>query len=953
MTDRKRLVSALTLLLTLIWSSPLYLELYAQAPARVAVPEEARTISLDQPAPVGPRLRHGQFANGFRYFITENREPQNRAELRLAVNVGSVMEDDDQRGLAHFLEHMAFNGTSNFEKQELLGFMESIGMRIGPGVNAYTSFDETVYSLQVPTNNPEHLSTAIQILEDWAHLLTLDPMEIDMERGVVIEEWRLGQGAGARLRDKQFPILFRGSRYAERLPIGTVENLQNFDHASLRRFYRDWYRPDLMAVVAVGDFDGQQVEALIRKHFEGLASPQNAQPRPAYEVPQHDGTLFAIATDPEVTSTTVSVYQKLDEDKDWTIGGYRHRIVEALYNNMLNDRFADIARKPDPPFRGASSSKGRLIRPNEVYVLSASVLEGGVTRGLDAVFTEAERVRRFGFTQSELDRQKTAVLRAIERAYANRASRTSGNFAAEYVRAYLEGESTPGIEYEFELYKRFVPEITLEEVNRIGREWIRDDGRVVVISAPDKEAAAIPSETELTATLAAVAGKEITPYTDTVTDQPLISELPSPGRVVSNRTIGDITEWTLSNGIRVVLKPTRFQEDQIAFRGFRPGGTSVVSDDEYVPAATAASLIASGGLGSFNPTDFEKVLTGKIANVTPFISTYEEGVAGGASPADLETMFQLVYLRFTAPRADETIFELWQEETREALANRSANPGAVFSDAYTRIMSQNHPREQPPTLEMLEKADLAESLAFYRNRFADANGFTFVFVGNLDANVMRPLVERYLASLPSADRMHAWRDTGARPPERTIEETVRKGIEPQSQTVITFTGSFPYESQSERTGIQALSMTASTRLRNVMREALGGTYSVNVNAGIDWRPLGAYRLTVSFGSDPQRSAELTRTIFEEIEKLKTEGPTEEEVANTRQALLRSFETNLRQNNFWLNQLVADYARGVEPAASVQTYPASVEAVTPETIRESARKYFNTERYVRVSLLPER
>ena len=558
--------------------------------------EHARTGALRDPMPVGPGVTVGQLENGLQYYIRENSEPANRAEFSLVVKVGSVVEDEDQLGLAHFLEHMAFNGTENFEKQELIDFMESIGMRMGADLNAGTSFDETRYMLQIPTDSPEVMANTFQILEDWAHGLTLDPEEIDKERGVIIEEWRLRRGAAARIQDEQFPVLLRDSRYAERSPIGTVESLETFEHEALRRFYRDWYRPDLMAVIAVGDFDRAEVEALLIEHFEGISAPENPRERIEYSVPDHDETLFTIATDEELTSTSVAVYHMLALDEQETIGGYRQQLVEGLYNGMLNLRLGEIARNPNPPFLGAGSSKGSLVRSKGAYLLSANVPEDGIERGLEVVFTEAERVARFGFTASELERQKIDVLRGIERAYTDRANRGSASYAAEYSRAFLDDEPIPGIEYEFELYKRFIPEITLTEVNQIGSEWIRPQNRVVVVTGPEKEDLDMPSEEALLAVLTGVADMEITAYEETVIDQPLLAEIPEGSTVVGTREFAeDIVEWELGNGVRVALKPTDFREDQVLFQGCSPGGTALASDEEWIPASAATVLLQGGG----------------------------------------------------------------------------------------------------------------------------------------------------------------------------------------------------------------------------------------------------------------------------------------------------------------------------------------------------------------------
>ena len=926
--------------------------------------EHARTGALRDPMPVGPGVIVGQLENGLQYYIRENSEPANRAEFSLVVKVGSVVEDEDQLGLAHFLEHMAFNGTENFEKQELIDFMESIGMRMGADLNAGTSFDETRYMLQIPTDSPEVMANTFQILEDWAHGLPLDPEEIDKERGVIIEEWRLRRGAAARIQDEQFPVLLRDSRYAERSPIGTVESLETFEHEALRRFYRDWYRPDLMAVIAVGDFDRAEVEALLIEHFEGISAPENPRERIEYSVPDHDETLFTIATDEELTSTSVAVYHMLALDEQETIGGYRQQLVEGLYNGMLNLRLGEIARNPNPPFLGAGSSKGSLVRSKGAYLLSANVPEDGIERGLEVVFTEAERVARFGFTASELERQKIDVLRGIERAYTDRANRGSASYAAEYSRAFLDDEPIPGIEYEFELYKRFIPEITLTEVNQIGSEWIRPQNRVVVVTGPEKEDLDMPSEEALLAVLTGVADMEITAYEETVIDQPLLAEIPEGSTVVGTREFAeDIVEWELGNGVRVALKPTDFREDQVLFQGFSPGGTSLASDEEWIPASSAPVLLQGGGLGPFNTTDLRRVLTGKVASARPFISSFEEGVTGSGSPQDLETMFQLIYMTFTAPRADPEYFEVFNTRNRTSLQNRDASPAVAINDAINRIMTQDALRSRPVTVETLDHTDLGGSLAFYQDRFEDASDFTFIFVGNIDLDVMRPLVERYLGGLPSTNRVETWRDLGERPPRGVIEEIVRKGLEPQSQTRLFFTGSIDYGDRSQRLGIAVMTSVLETRLREVLREELGGTYSVSVGSSFSWRPAGQYRLSISFGSDPERADELLAAVYEEIDRLKSSPPDEAEVNDVLEAQRRAWETNQESNSWWLSVLdgryryLLDQSDGRYPSGDVlletlPTYGADLDALTPPRIQELARRYFDQDNRVRVTLLPE-
>ncbi len=922
------------------------------AQVRVADPQEARSVALDAELPVDPDVRVGTFANGLRYYIRANDLPENRAELRLVVNAGAVLEDDDQRGMAHLLEHMAFNGTANFEKQELIEFMESIGMRLGPDVNAYTSFDETVYMLQVPTDNPEFISTAFQIMEDWSHAVTLDDAEIDAERGVVVEEWRLGQGAANRVNDKQFPIIFKDSRYAERLPIGTKESIETATPEAIRRFYEDWYRPDLMAVIAVGDFDPDVIEGLVRQHFEGLEPAADPRPRTMFDVPDQPGTDFAIATDPELPNTSVAVFYKTELGSDGTVGDYRRGLVEALYNSMLNARFAELTQQADPPIAFGASAKGAMVRTKGMYQLFAGVRGDGIERGLDTLLTEAARVEQFGFTQSELDRTKANMLRGIQSVFDERANRRSSVFVNEYTRAYLQDEPIPGLDYEFELYQRFIPEITLAEVNDVGRDWIRDGNRVVLVSAPENEDTVVPSEEALLAVLDTAADKDLTAYEDTVSEDPLLAEMPEAGSILSEQEVGvlDVVEWRLSNGALVVLKPTDLRDDQVLFRASSPGGTSLVSDEDYLVASTATAAMNISGLGDFNVIDLRKKMAGKDASVSASIGAYSEGLAGQASPKDLETLFQLAYLRFTAPRADPVAFEAFLAQGRTALANQEATPGFQFSKRLTEIRWQNHPRRQTTTVETLDQWDLDRSFAFYQDRFADASDFVFMFVGTFDLETMRPLVERYLASLPSLGREETWRDVGIRHVEGVVEDTVYAGVEPQSQTRMYFTGPFEYERQ-RRTTIRAMGLLLQTRLRDVLREELGGTYGVGVSATYGWQPIETYTVSISFGSDPERADELAGVVLAEIEKLKDAAPGVSEVTDVQENFTRTFETDSETNTYWMNQIGARYQRG-DALDGLLTYQETIDALTPELIQEAAQIYFNGDNFVRLTLMPE-
>ena len=894
----------------------------------------------------------GRLENGLHYYILENEEPENRAELRLVVNAGSILENEDQTGLAHFLEHMAFNGTAHFEKQELVEYMESIGMRMGTGLNASTSFDETVYILRVPTDSADVLETAILILEDWGHGLSFDPEEIDRERGVIVEEWRLGQGAGARMRDVQFPILFHGSRYAERLPIGKMEVVESFDPETLKSFYRDWYRPDLMAVIAVGDFDGDQVESLITEHFSRLNPPENPRPRTVHDVPDHEETLFAIATDEEATGTTVNIYFKQELQKQGTVGAYRQEIVEGFFTSMLNQRLSEIRQSADPPFLSAGSSQGPLNRAKGAYILGASVKDGGILLGLETILREGERVAQHGFTEAELDRAKTTALRSMERSYEGRDTRSSSSFVGGFINHFLYGYQIADIGFRYQLYQRFVPEIQLEEVNRLAREWITDRNRVVMVSAPEKEGLAVPTEEELSGVFGAVTAEELEPYTETLGDEPLLPILPEPGAIVSELVVDTVgvTEWTLSNGIRVILKPTDFTDDQILFRAYSPGGYSLVDDEDFLPVSSAGSIVNGSGLGSFNPIDLGKKLTGKVASASASISGLEEGLSGSASPQDLETMFQLIYLRFTAPRVDSTLLLSNQTRALAALENLRASPAAVFADTLQMTLTQNHPRAPLLTEEVIMATDLEACLDLYEDRFADASDFTFIFAGDFVPETLSPLVEQYIAPLPSLGRVETWRDVDPVPPKGVIEKSVFKGLEPQSRSVFVFTGEFD-DTRANRNDFSVMTGVLQTKLRERVREELGGTYSISVSGSNGWRPTGTYTITIQFGSDPERVQELKEVVFAEIEKLKAVGPEEVDLENVKESLRRTRETNLESNSYWIIQLVHLYQRGHD-LTEFWGYEESIEEISVQSVRAAAERYFDVGNYVQVTLYPE-
>ncbi len=903
--------------------------------------------------PADPQIMLGTLPNGLRYYIRKNAKPEQRAELRLVVNTGSLLEADDQKGLAHFVEHMAFNGTKNFPKQALVNFLESIGMRFGADVNASTNFDETTFMLQVPTDKPEIVDKSMLILEDWAHNVSFEPAEIDKERGVVLEEWRLGRGAHARLQDKQFPILLKGSRYADRLPIGDPNILRTFKHERLTSFYKDWYRPDLMAVVAVGDFDPAAIEKLVTVHFTGLSSPKSPKARTVFPVSSQPGTAFAMATDKEMPSTTVEVYAKYPAEDQTTIGGYRRQIVNNLFGGLLSARLGELAQKPDAPFLAAGTGRGSFVRTEEATSLSALVKEDAITRGVEALFAETARVAQFGFTATELDRQKQNILRGLERAVAEKDKQASAGLADEFVRNFTTNEPIPGIVYEQQLYQRFLPEITLAELNALAKTWIPDTNRVVVVSAPDKPGLTLPTDAQLTSAMTGAAAKPLTAFVDAVGSAPFFDATPTPGSITKTTTkeaVG-VTEWTLSNGARVVLKPTDFKQDEILFRAQSPGGTSLVSDADFVAASTASQLIAAGGLGKLSSIELRKALAGKIATASPIIDELSEGLSGSASPKDIETLFQIIYLRFTAPRPDPVLFNTMITQSKAMLANQAADPDYAFFTTLQSVLTQDHPRSKPMTVETLDQMSLEKSLAFYKDRFSDASDFTFFFVGSFDPAVMKPLVEKYLASLPATHRTETWKDVGRHSPTTVVERTVKKGLEPKSQAAIVFTGPAEYN-QAQRVAIKALGYVLENRLRETLREDLGGTYSVNASGAVSRDPRQEYSFDIEFGCDPKRTDALVKTVFGEIEKLKTNGPTVKELGDVRTTFVREFEQNTKVNGFWIGQIAGKYQLGEEPA-TLLAVPDYYKKIDAALVQNAAKTYLDMTRRVTVTLMPEK
>lgn len=909
-------------------------------------------LNLESPLPVDASIVQGELDNGLKYFIKENGKPENRAELRLVINTGSILESEDQLGLAHLLEHMCFNGTEDFPKMDLINYLESIGMRFGPDLNAYTSFDETVYMLQVPTDSVEQLNTAFQILENWAHKVSLDGEDIDMERGVVVEEWRLGQGAGQRMFDKQLPIIFQGSHYAERLPIGSMDVIENASHETIRRFYRDWYRPDLMAVIAVGDFDAKDIETKIQDLFSALPAEEDKPERVTYDVPGHTETLYALASDAEATRSSVSILYKHPSRIDRTIGDYRASLVERLYHEMLNARFNEISQTSDAPFLYAYSAKMAWARTSEMVTMGAGVAEGGIDKGLEAVLIEAERVRKHGFTASELDRAKKDILRSMDKYYQERDKMESRGLASELIRHFLEEEGVPGIEYEYLIYKETIPGIQVGEVNALAQKFITDENRVVMASSPEKEGLVNPTEADIAAVLSSISSLEIEPYVDNVITEPLLSDIPEAGTVVSVKHYDDmdVDELILSNGVRVVLKSTDFKNDEILFQAFSPGGFSLVADEDLLSAKLAATIMDYSGLGKFSLVDIQKMLAGKSVGSTPYINALHEGLKGSVSPEDMELLFQMIYLQFTSSRLDEEAVGSLMKQLHAQLENKSLSPESAYNDTLSVTVNSYHPRRKPFTVDMLGQIDPETAQTVYDDRFADAGDFTFLFVGSFTKEQIMPFITQYLAALPATDRDESWKDEAIVTPAGKISKIVKRGVEPKSKTMIKFTGEFDYSRQN-RYDMYSMMKILNIRLREVLREDMGGVYGVGVWSSMSKYPSPEYSLNVTFGCSPDRVEELTDAVLAEINTIRTELPEQTNVEKVKESQRREREINIKRNGYWLNSL-AVYYRENRDLEKFMKFNELIEGFSAEAAQQAAQRYFDMDNMIQVTLYPE-
>lgn len=909
-----------------------------------------------QELPTDPTVKIGKLKNGLTYYLKENKRPENRVEFRLAIKAGSILEDDDQQGLAHFTEHMLFNGTKNFEKNELIDFLQKMGLEFGGDLNAYTGFDETVYILPIPTDNPGNIDKALTVLSDWAHQATFNNEEIDKERGVVLEEWRTGLGAGERMRAQIWPVTLAGSRYAERLPIGKPEIIKNFKYEATKRFYKDWYRPDLMGIIAVGDFDVAEMEKMIEKNFGVIKGPKRTRERKYYSRPDFEGTKIAVASDEEATGNTISV-EFITPGKSETkndLDAFRTGVMRGLYGRMMGQRLNELVQSEKPPFQFSFSNYGSTLGKDKLaYSIYVSIKDGKFEQGLKAAVSANERVRRYGFTKGELERAMASYRNGFERSLKEADKLESGRIVNQYVNHFLNGGNLLNASQRLQYLNEVLPTIKLEEINELVKGWIRDDNRTIEINAKASDADKIPTEAILIDILDnAKNDQSIEPYTEEKLATNLMTSMPKAGKVLSESTNEKtgIIKLVLSNGVNVFIKPTDFKNDEVRLTAFSFGGASLYTPDEVITIQNIDQVVAQMGIGEFNLADLNKFMTGKTASISTGVGVYEETVSGFSSVKDLETFMQLLHLKFTTVRRDEKAFKSWLTRTKNLYANVTSSPDFQFQSEMMKIMFGGSPWLTFPTQENLDKIDFDRAIEVHKERFADANDFQFVFVGNVDMKTFKPLLEQYVASLPVKDTNESYKDIGLKLREGQIDENVYVGVDDKSQVRITISGDYDYN--LENNGIMnAIAKLLRNKMNETLREEMGGVYGGGANVSQTGYPNPQFVFSINFPCKPENVDALTEAALNELEKIKSGDFSDEDLQKIITARKQNFDESIKQNGYWAS-MISSYLKNGDDLEGILKENERADAITKQAIIKAANQYLTNKNMIKVVKLPK-
>ena len=894
------------------------------------------------PLPVDKNVRIGQLDNGLTYYIRHNKLPENRAEFYIAQKVGSILEEPQQRGLAHFLEHMAFNGTKNFPGDDkglgVIPWCETVGIKFGTNLNAYTSIDETVYNISnAPIDRTGVLDSCLLILHDWSNYILLKDDEIDKERGVIREEWRSRNSGMLRVYTDLLPTIYQGDKYADCMPIGSIDVINNFPYKDIRDYYHKWYRPDLQGIVIVGDIDVDTVEAKLKAVFADVQKPVNPAERTYYPVTDNKEPIVAIGTDKEVDDPSIEIYFKQDATPDSeknNVGYLASQYMTSMISSMLNARLSELVQSANPPFTRASSyySDFFVAKTKEAFALSASSKADGIETALKTLLQETERARRFGFTESEYARARANYLQSLESAYNEREKTKHGSYVREYVQNFLNGEPIPGIEAEYAMMNQLAPNIPLQAMNMVMQQLVPDSNQVVIIAGPAKEGLKYPTKEEVINLLKGMKDLDLQAYVDKVSDEPLMKEAPKGGKIISEKE-GDIygsTKLVLSNGVTVYVKKTDFKADEIRMKGTSLGGKSIFPDKDALNFAVMDNVIAVGGLGNFSQVDLTKVLAGKKVSVNAGLGATTENVFGTCSPKDFETMMQLTYLTFTTPRKDAEAFESFKNRMKAQLESAQANPLSSINDSLQKAMYNNHPRVVMMKPEMVDQIDYDRILEMYNDRFKDASDFTFYFVGNIDLETAKPLIAEYLGALPAINRKETFKDT-----KMSIRKGVYKNEYAKEQQTPTATIVFLYSGKAPYTLKNDILLSFATQVLDMVyteevREKEGGTYGVNCFGDLQKYPKEQLLLQIVFQTDPAKKDKLAGIVVDELKKLAAEGPSDVHLQKVKEYMLKKYADNQKENGYWMNNLNDYFYYGMD---MTEGYTDIVNSITAKDIQK--------------------
>ena len=894
------------------------------------------------PLPVDKNVRIGQLDNGLTYYIRHNKLPENRAEFYIAQKVGSILEEPQQRGLAHFLEHMAFNGTKNFPGDDkglgVIPWCETVGIKFGTNLNAYTSIDETVYNISnAPIDRTGVLDSCLLILHDWSNYILLKDDEIDKERGVIREEWRSRNSGMLRVYTDLLPTIYQGDKYADCMPIGSIDVINNFPYKDIRDYYHKWYRPDLQGIGIVGDIDVDTVEAKLKAVFADVQKPVNPAERTYYPVTDNKEPIVAIGTDKEVDDPSIEIYFKQDATPDSeknNVGYLASQYMTSMISSMLNARLSELVQSANPPFTRASSyySDFFVAKTKEAFALSASSKADGIETALKTLLQETERARRFGFTESEYARARANYLQSLESAYNEREKTKHGSYVREYVQNFLNGEPIPGIEAEYAMMNQLAPNIPLQAMNMVMQQLVPDSNQVVIIAGPAKEGLKYPTKEEVINLLKGMKDLDLQAYVDKVSDEPLMKEAPKGGKIISEKE-GDIygsTKLVLSNGVTVYVKKTDFKADEIRMKGTSLGGKSIFPDKDALNFAVMDNVIAVGGLGNFSQVDLTKVLAGKKVSVNAGLGATTENVFGTCSPKDFETMMQLTYLTFTAPRKDAEAFESFKNRMKAQLESAQANPLSSINDSLQKAMYNNHPRVVMMKPEMVDQIDYDRILEMYNDRFKDASDFTFYFVGNIDLETAKPLIAEYLGALPAINRKETFKDT-----KMSIRKGVYKNEYAKEQQTPTATIVFLYSGKAPYTLKNDILLSFATQVLDMVyteevREKEGGTYGVNCFGDLQKYPKEQLLLQIVFQTDPAKKDKLAGIVVDELKKLAAEGPSDVHLQKVKEYMLKKYADNQKENGYWMNNLNDYFYYGMD---MTEGYTDIVNSITAKDIQK--------------------